>query len=199
MQSNKWLCRTRIYRSLALVDKEDKEELWDYPDWIGTREQIENGKRYIYETQYDKYSNIVTFIKYNEEKEQLENMKYKINGNNLEKIDSENYIVYSDNNAPTFIDNEDFKMTVKNISIIDNNDEYGLLIENKTNKSIEINLDKIHIGESLKNVEFNVKLKGKERKYANLKIKSISNLNDLYDKIYGVFIGNSSKYDFIFK
>ena len=90
-------------------------------------------------------------------------------------------------------------MTVKNISIIDNNAEYGLLIENKTNKSIEINLDKIHIGESLKNVEFNVKLKGKERKYANLKIKSISNLNDLYDKIYGVFIGNSSKYDFIFK
>ena len=185
--------------SLALVDKEDKEELWDYPDWIGTREQIENGKRYIYETQYDKYSNIVTFIKYNEEKEQLENMKYKINGNNLEKIDSENYIAYFDNNAPTFIDNKDFKMIVKNISIIDNNAEYGLLIENKTNKSIEINLDKIHIGESLKNVEFNVKLKGKERKYANLKIKSISNLNDLYDKIYGVFIGNSSKYDFIFK
>ena len=126
-------------------------------------------------------------------------MKYKINGNNLKKIDSENYIVYSDNNAPTFIDNEDFKMTVKNISIIDNNAEYGLLIENKTNKSMEISLDQIHIGESLKNVEFNVKLKGKERKYANLKIKSISNLNDLYDKIYGVFIGNSSKYDFIFK
>ena len=126
-------------------------------------------------------------------------MKYKINGNNLEKIDSENYIAYFDNNAPTFIDNKDFKMIVKNISIIDNNAEYGLLIENKTNKSIEINLDKIHIGESLKNVEFNVKLKGKERKYANLKIKSISNLNDLYDKIYGVFIGNSSKYDFIFK
>ena len=51
----------------------------------------------------------------------------------------------------------------------------------------------------MKNVEFNVKLKGKERKYANLKIKDVSNLNDLYDKIYGVFIGNSSKYDFIFK
>ena len=32
------------------------------------------------------------------------------------------------------------KNKTKNISIIDNNAEYGLLIENKTNKSIEINL-----------------------------------------------------------
>ena len=64
---------------------------------------------------------------------------------------------------------------------------------------MEISLDQIHIGQSLKNVEFKVKLKGKETKYANLKIKDVSNLNDLYDKIYGVFTGNSSKYDFIFK
>lgn len=60
-------------------------------------------------------------------------------------------------------------------------------------------MDEIHIGEASKSVEFQVKLNGKERKYVNLKIKNISKLEDLYDKIYGEFIGNSSKYDFIFK
>ena len=64
---------------------------------------------------------------------------------------------------------------------------------------MEISMDEIHIGEASKSVEFQVKLNGKERKYVNLKIKNISKLEDLYDKIYGEFIGNSSKYDFIFK
>ena len=184
---------------LSLVDKAYMEGLWDYPEWIGTREELVDNKRYIYETQYDKYSSIVTFTKYNEKKEQLENMQYKINGNKLEKIDSKNFTLYSDDDAPVFIDNEDFKMTVKNISIIDNNAEYGLYIENKSSEVMEISMDEIHIGESSKTVEFKAKLKGKEKKYTNLKIKNISNLDDLNDKIYGVFLGNSFKYDFMFK
>lgn len=184
---------------LALVDKADMEELWDYPEWIGTREELVDNKRYIYETQYDKSSSIVTFTKYNEKKEQLDNMQYKINGNKLEKIDSKNFTLYSDDNAPVFIDTEDFKITVKNIYIDDNNAEYGLYIENKSSETMEISMDEINIGEASKSVEFQVKLNGKERKYANLKIKNISKLEDLYDKIYGEFIGNSSKYDFIFK
>ena len=60
-------------------------------------------------------------------------------------------------------------------------------------------MDEINIGEASKSVEFQVKLNGKEKEYANLKRKNISKLEDLYDKIYGEFIGNSSKYDFIFK
>ena len=60
-------------------------------------------------------------------------------------------------------------------------------------------MDEIHIGESSKSVEFKIKLNGKERKYTNLKIKNISKLEDLYDKIYGEFLGESSKYDLIFK
>ncbi len=126
-------------------------------------------------------------------------MQYKINGNKLEKIDSKNFTLYSDDDAPVFIDTEDFKMTVKNISIIDNNAEYGLYIENKSSEVMEISMDEIHIGESSKTVEFKTKLKGKEKKYTNLKIKNISNLDDLNDKIYGVFLGDSSKYDLIFK
>ena len=184
---------------LALVDKLDMEELWDYPEWIGTREVLVDNKRYIYETQYDKYSSIVAFTKYNEYKEQLDNMHYKINGKKLEKIDSQNARLYSSGMEPVLIDNDDFKITVKNIYIVNNSAEYGLYIENKSSETMEISMDKINIGEVPKNVEFNVKLNGKEKNYVNLKIKNISKLDNLNNKIYGEFIGNSSKYEFIFK
>lgn len=184
---------------LAMADRADMDGLWNYPDWIGTKEELVDKKRYIYETQYDKSLKILTFIKYNEDKEELERMQYKINGKRLEKIDSENFQLYSGDMVPVFIDNEDFKITVKNISIINNKVEYGLYIENKSNKTMEISLDKIHIGDSVKTVDFKTKLNAKENKYANLKIKDVSKLEDLNDKIYGEFLGNSKEYYFIFK
>lgn len=184
---------------LALVDRTNMDELMRYPEWIGTREELVNQNRYIYETQYDKLSKIVIFTKYNENKEQLERTQYKINGNRLEKIDDENLVLYTDDTAPIFIDNEDFKMTVNSISIVNNNAEYGLYVENKNEEDKEISLDEINIGESSKHAKFKIKLNGKESKYANLKINNISKLEDLHDKIYGVFLCNSSKYDFIFK
>ena len=184
---------------LAMADRADMDGLWNYPDWIGTKEELVDKKRYIYETQYDKSSKILTFIKYNEDKEELERMQYKINGKKLEKIDSENFKLYSGDMMPVFIDNENFKITVKNISIINNNVEYGLYIENKSSNIMEISLDEIHIGDSVKTVEFKTKLKAKENKYANLKINDVSKLEDLNDKIYGEFLGNSKEYYFIFK
>lgn len=184
---------------LAMADRADMDGLWNYPDWIGNKEELVDKKRYIYETQYDKSSKILTFIKYNEDKEELERMQYKINGKKLEKINSENFKLYSGDMMPVFIDNENFKITVKNICIINNNVEYGLYIENKSNKTMEISLDEIHIGDSVKEVEFKTKLKAKESKYANLKIKDVSKLEDLNDKIYGEFLGNSKEYYFIFK
>lgn len=186
-------------KELALVDRADMEELFDYPDWIGTRELIINNKRYVYKTQYDKFSKIIIFTKYDENKDVLEFNQYKINGNKLEKIDAESFILYSDDMVPIFIDNKDFKITVKSISIINNNAEYRVYIENKVNETMDISMDKINIGESSKSVEFSTKLKSKEKKYANLKIKNISKISELHDKLHGTFLGNSSKYDFIFK
>ena len=187
-----------LYFLLHSVDRDD-EELVYYPDWIGTREELIDNKRYIYETQYDKSSKIIIFTKYNENKEELERKQYKINGNKLEKIDNENFILYSDDIAPIFIDNKDFKIIVKNISIINNNAEYGLYIENKTNETMNISMNQIQIGEYSKSVEFRTKLKSKETKYSKLKINNISKIDELHDKISGTFLGNSSKYDFIFK
>lgn len=72
---------------LAMVDISDIEELENYPNWIGTREELENNKRYIYETDYDKSSSIVTYTKYDDKKVQIEMLQYKIKGDKLEEIE----------------------------------------------------------------------------------------------------------------
>ncbi|WP_199872992.1 hypothetical protein [Inediibacterium massiliense] len=62
------------------------------PYWIGTRERIENGGRYIYETLQTKTSDgydVITFRKTNEEGTVVEERDYKIDGNEpklIEKI-----------------------------------------------------------------------------------------------------------------
>ena len=71
---------------LALKNMSNIKEIEDYPEWIGTRETIENGKRYIYKTECDYSSNILTFTKLDENKSQIEMLQYKINGEKLEKI-----------------------------------------------------------------------------------------------------------------
>lgn len=47
-----------------LLDKQ-KDLLTNYPWWIGTREQIEDGTRYIYEMTYDKEENRIKYSKTN--------------------------------------------------------------------------------------------------------------------------------------
>ena len=64
---------------------------------------------------------------------------------------------------------------------------------------MEISMNQIQIGQYSKSVEFRTKLKSKETKYSNLKIKNIYKMDELHDKISGAFLGNYSKYDFIFK
>ena len=71
---------------LALKNMSNIKEIEDYPEWIGTRETIKSGKRYIYKTEYDYSSNILTFTKLDENKSQIEMLQYKINGEKLEKI-----------------------------------------------------------------------------------------------------------------
>lgn len=59
------------------------------PYWIGTREQIENGVRYIYETSQNKTSDghdIITFRKLKEDGTVTQEYKYKIVGSDPQLI-----------------------------------------------------------------------------------------------------------------
>ncbi|OLN28950.1 Regulatory sensor-transducer, BlaR1/MecR1 family [Desulfosporosinus metallidurans] len=59
------------------------------PYWIGTRERLENGVRYIYETSQSKNSDgydLITFKKAKEDGTVVEEEKYKIVGNEPQHI-----------------------------------------------------------------------------------------------------------------
>lgn len=42
----------------------EKKELADYPMWIGTREKVEDGTRYVYELQFKKGDESITYVKH---------------------------------------------------------------------------------------------------------------------------------------
>ncbi|MGX4600311.1 DUF4825 domain-containing protein [Faecalimicrobium sp. JNUCC 81] len=66
----------------------EKEELQEYPDWIGTKESLINGIRYIYETKQEKENgyDIITYTKRTEDKRIIEEYKYKIINDKVEEI-----------------------------------------------------------------------------------------------------------------
>lgn len=49
-----------VSNSLTQIQK----NIDSYPYWLGTREEIENGIRYVYEMQYNKEKNLITYSKY---------------------------------------------------------------------------------------------------------------------------------------
>ena len=62
----------------------------DCPYWLGTREKVEEGVRYIYETAQSKTSDgydLMIFQKKEEDGTVLEELKYKIAGNEPELME----------------------------------------------------------------------------------------------------------------
>lgn len=98
-----------------------------------------------------------------------------------------------------FIENEYCVIKTSKVDIVDNNAEFTVSIENKSNNDIEVILSKVNLGILVKEVEFEYKIKPNETKEGILKIKNISQLETLNDKMEGIFLINSDEYNFIFK
>ncbi|WP_455543177.1 hypothetical protein [Intestinibacter sp.] len=122
---------------------------------------------------------------------------------NTDKIDVSSSIENNNSNKfdQIFIENEYcvIKTNKNKVDIVDNNAEFPVSIENKSNKDIEVKLNKINIGELIRKVEFEYKIKPNETKEGILKIKNISQIDDLIGKMEGKFVINSNEYYFIFK
>lgn len=67
------------------------EELYKFPQYIGNREVLENGKRYIYETEYDEKTGILSFYKYKSDKEKSDIIQYKFSENNIKKLENNDF------------------------------------------------------------------------------------------------------------
>ena len=98
-----------------------------------------------------------------------------------------------------FIENEYCAIKTSKVDIVDNNAEFTVSIENKSNNDIEVMLNKVNLGILVKEVEFEYKIKPNETKEGILKIKEIPQLETLNDKMEGKFLINSDEYSFIFK
>ena len=166
------------------------EEVGTYPDYIGTREVIENKKRYIYETDYSKTTKVLCFTKTDENNEMVEETCYEIDNNKIKKLDSDKYVSYKKYSGKDFlyIQESDVTFTINEIKIVNNEAKFYVTVKNESDKDLHISMDNITIGENKKSMDMEVTI-GKGESVDNiLTIKSISKINDLNDKHKGTIL-----------
>lgn len=178
------------------IDESVLENIWKleqvdkYPDYIGTREVIENKKRYIYETDYSKTTKVLCFTKTDENNEMVEETCYEIDNNKIKKLDSDKYVSYKKYSGKDFlyIQESDVTFTINEIKIVNNEAKFYVTVKNESDKDLHISMDNITIGENKKSMDMEVTI-GKGESVDNiLTIKSISKINDLNDKHKGTIL-----------
>lgn len=174
------------------------EEIGIDPDYIGTREVIENKKRYIYKTDYSKATKVLVFTKTDENGDIVEEILYEINNNKIQNIDSDKYISYKKYSGRDFIyiDEAKIRFTAEEIKIVNNEAKVCVGVENKSDKDLHLSMENITIGQNTKNVEAEVYIGRGESQNNILTIKGISKISDLYDLHTGsILIRNMNNRD----
>ena len=166
------------------------KEVGTYPDYIGTREVIENKKRYIYRTDYSKTTKVLAFTKTDENGDIVEEILYEINNNKVKKIDSDKYISYKKYSGRDFLYIEEANVifTSNEIKIVNNEAKVYIKVKNESDKDLHLSMDNLTIGENKKNVDAEVTIGKGESENDILTIKGISKISDLYDKHTGTII-----------
>lgn len=173
------------------IDEFELDNIWKlkevgtYPDYIGTREVIENKKRYIYRTDYSKTSKVLAFTKTDENGDIVEEILYEINNNKVKKIDSDKYISYKKYSGEIFFNEAEVTFTGNEIKIINNEAKIYGSVKNESDKDLHISMDNITIGENTKNVDFEVTINSGESENDILTIKGVSKISDVYDTLTG--------------
>ena len=178
------------------IDESVLENIWKleavgkYPDYIGTREVIENKKRYIYRTDYSKTSKVLAFNKIAENGETVEEIYYEIDNNKIKKIDSDKYVSYKKYSGRDFmyIQEYDVTVTANEIKIVNNDAKVYVTVKNESDKDLHLSMDSITIGGNTKSIDVEVAIGGGERQDNILTIKGISKISDLYDKHTGTIL-----------
>ncbi|MCC3868642.1 M56 family metallopeptidase [Terrisporobacter mayombei] len=158
------------------------KEVGTYPDYIGTREVIENKKRYIYKTDYSKTTKVLLFTKTDENGDKVEEISYEINNNKMQKIDSDKYVSYKEFSGRSFlyIDEAKTTFTAEEIKIVNNEAKVYVSVENESDKDLHLSMKNVTIGENTKNVDAEVTIGRGESQNNILTIKGISKISDLH-------------------
>lgn len=133
--------------------------------------------------------------------ENIDSNKSDVDESTKVEAQNENVIDFYEN--PVLVDNEDLKISAVNLHYKDNAGMIELIIENKSDELISVNLDKLFFSDKERDAHLSCNINSNSIANEYIYIESITSINDFHDKIEGtlnvLMNKNNNQYEFMFK
>lgn len=133
--------------------------------------------------------------------ENIDSNKSDVDKSTKVEAQNENVIDFYEN--PVLVDNEDLKISAVNLHYKDNAGMIELIIENKSDELISVNLDKLFFSDKERDAHLSCNINSNSSANEYIYIESITSINDFHDKIEGtlnvLMNKNNNQYEFMFK
>ena len=133
--------------------------------------------------------------------ENIDSNKSDVDESTKVEAQNENVIDFYEN--PVLVDNEDLKISAVNLHYKDNAGMIELIIENKSDELISVNLDKLFFSDKERDAHLSCNINSNSSANEYIYIESITSINDFHDKIEGnlnvLMNKNNNQYEFMFK
>ena len=115
--------------------------------------------------------------------ENIDSNKSDVDESTKVEAQNENVIDFYEN--PVLVDNEDLKISAVNLHYKDNAGMIELIIENKSDELISVNLDKLFFSDKERDAHLSCNINSNSSANEYIYIESITSINDFHDKIEG--------------
>ena len=133
--------------------------------------------------------------------ENIDSNKSDVDESTKVEAQNENVIDFYEN--PVLVDNEDLKISAVNLHYKDNAGMIELIIENKSDEFISVNLDKLFFSDKERDAHLSCNINSNSSANEYIYIESITSINDFHNKIEGtlnvLMNKNNNQYKFMFK
>ena len=133
--------------------------------------------------------------------ENIDSNKSDVDESTKVEAQNENVIDFYEN--PVLVDNADLKISAVNLHYKDNAGMIELIIENKSDELISVNLDKLFFSDKERDAHLSCNINSNSSANEYIYIESITSINDFHDKIEGtlnvLMNKNNNQYEFMFK
>lgn len=133
--------------------------------------------------------------------ENIDSNKSDVDESTKVEAQNENVIDFYEN--PVLVDNEDLKISAVNLHYKDNAGMIELIIENKSDELISVNLDKLFFSDKERDAHLSCNINSNSSANEYIYIESITSINDFHNKIEGtlnvLMNKNNNQYKFMFK
>ena len=131
--------------------------------------------------------------------ENIDSNKLDVDESTKVEAQNENVIDFYEN--PVLVDNEDLKISAVNLHYKDNAGMIELIIENKSDELISVNLDKLFFSDKERDAHLSCNINSNSSANEYIYIESITSINDFHNKIEGtlnvLMNKNNNQYEFM--